>query len=101
MRSCLRCSSSNLTRDGHDQRGRPIHACGACDRHATAESATLVSGLRVTRHVEEALRGADVIMLLRLQTERLAGQKISLEEYIARYQMTAARLKLVRPPVNG
>src|SRR6202051_2890417 len=28
---------------------------------------TLVPGLRVTRHIEEALRGADVIMLLRLQ----------------------------------
>jgi aspartate carbamoyltransferase catalytic subunit len=31
-----------------------------------------------------------------VQKERLAGQKISLEEYIARYQMTAARLKLAK-----
>jgi aspartate carbamoyltransferase catalytic subunit len=59
-------------------------------------AATLVPGLRVTRYVEEALRGADVIMLLRLQKERLAGQKIRLQDYIARYQMTAARLKLAR-----
>jgi aspartate carbamoyltransferase catalytic subunit len=35
-------------------------------------------------------------MLLRVQTERLAGQKISLQDYIARYQMTAARLKLAK-----
>lgn len=59
-------------------------------------AATLVPGLRITRHIEEALRGADVIMLLRLQKERLAGQKIRLADYIDRYQMTAARLKLAR-----
>jgi aspartate carbamoyltransferase catalytic subunit len=59
-------------------------------------AATLAPGLRVTRHIEDALRGADVIMLLRLQTERLAGQKISLQDYIARYQMTAARVKLAK-----
>jgi aspartate carbamoyltransferase catalytic subunit len=35
-------------------------------------------------------------MLLRLQKERLAGQKIHLQDYILRYQMTAARLKLAR-----
>src|ERR1700675_2495168 len=59
-------------------------------------AATLAPGLRVTRHLEEALRGADVIMLLRLQKERLAGQKIRLQDYIARYQMTAARVKLAK-----
>ena len=59
-------------------------------------AATLVPGLHVTRHIEDALRGTDVVMLLRVQTERLAGQKIRLQDYIARYQMTAARLKLVR-----
>jgi aspartate carbamoyltransferase catalytic subunit len=59
-------------------------------------STTLASGLRVTRHVEDALRGTDVVMLLRLQKERLAGQKIHLQDYISRYQMTPARLKLAR-----
>jgi aspartate carbamoyltransferase catalytic subunit len=59
-------------------------------------AATLIPGLTVTRHVEEALRGVDVIMLLRLQKERLAGQKIRVEDYIARYQMTAARVKLAK-----
>jgi aspartate carbamoyltransferase catalytic subunit len=56
----------------------------------------LAPGLRITRHLEEALRGTDVIMLLRVQSERLAGRKIPLPDYIARYQMTAARLKLAR-----
>jgi aspartate carbamoyltransferase catalytic subunit len=59
-------------------------------------TATLVPGLRITRHIEEALRGTDVVMLLRVQTERLAGHKINLQDYIARYQMTSARLKLAR-----
>lgn len=59
-------------------------------------SLTLAPGLRITRHLEEALRGADVIMLLRVQQERLAGKKIHLQDYIARYQMTTSRLKLAR-----
>jgi len=59
-------------------------------------AATLAPGLRVTRHLEEALRGTDVVMLLRVQKERLAGQKIRLQDYIARYQMTTARLKLAK-----
>jgi hypothetical protein len=50
MHSCPRCSSSDLSRDGHDQRGRPIHVCGACGRHATADSTSLcqVIASRVT-----------------------------------------------------
>jgi len=62
-------------------------------------AATLAPGLRVTRHIEDALRGTDVIMLLRVQKERLAGQKIHLQDYIARYQMTAARIKLAKRDV--
>src|SRR5215467_221350 len=57
---------------------------------------TLAPGLRITRHIEDALRGSDVIMLLRVQKERLAGQKIRLQDYIERYQMTTARLKLAK-----
>jgi len=59
-------------------------------------AATLAPGVRVTRHIEEALRGTDVVMLLRVQKERLAGLKIQLPDYIARYQMTPARLKLAK-----
>ena len=57
---------------------------------------TLVPGLRITRHIEDALRGTDVIMLLRVQKERLAGQKIRLQDYIERYQMTMLRLRLAK-----
>jgi len=59
-------------------------------------AATLAPGVRVTRHIEDALRGTDVVMLLRMQKERLAGMKIDLPDYIARYQMTAARLKTAK-----
>lgn len=57
---------------------------------------SLAPGLRISRHTEEAVRGADVIMVLRVQKERLAGTKISLQDYISRYQMTMARLKLAK-----
>ena len=35
-------------------------------------------------------------MTLRVQKERLAGTQISLQDYIARYQMTLPRLKLAK-----
>jgi len=57
---------------------------------------SLAQGLHITRHIEEALRGTDVIMLLRVQQERLAGKKIHLQDYMAHYQMTMARLKLAK-----
>jgi len=59
-------------------------------------AATLSRGIRVTRNIEDALRGTDVVMLLRVQKERLAGLRIDLPEYIARYQMTSARLKMAK-----
>ena len=59
-------------------------------------AATLAPGVRLTRHLEEAVRGTDVIMLLRVQKERLAGLKIKLQDYIGRYQLTLARLKLAK-----
>jgi len=57
---------------------------------------TLAPGLRISRTAEEAVHGADVVMVLRVQKERLAGMKISLEDYTNRYQMTMARLKLAK-----
>ncbi len=57
---------------------------------------SLAPGLRITRTVEDAIRGADVIMTLRVQKERLAGMKVSLQDYVARYQITLLRLKLAK-----
>lgn len=57
---------------------------------------SLAPDLYISRTVEEAVRGADVIMVLRVQKERLAGTKLRLQDYISRYQMTLARLKLAK-----
>jgi aspartate carbamoyltransferase catalytic subunit len=57
---------------------------------------TLDPKLRISRSCEEALRGADVVMVLRVQRERLAGLKLSLPDYIGRYQITMTRLRLAK-----
>ncbi len=75
--------------------GARITLCGPPE-FVPEVAATLAPGLTVTRHMEEALRGADVITLLRVQKERLAGMKLRLEDYVARYQMTLQRLKLAK-----
>jgi aspartate carbamoyltransferase catalytic subunit len=51
-----------------------------------------------TSSVTDALRGADAVMALRIQKERMAsGLLPSLREYAARYGLTRARLALARP----
>src|SRR2546426_1659953 len=75
--------------------GAMITLCGP-PGFLPALASTLAPGLHITRTVEDAIRGVDVIMLLRVQKERLAGMKISLQDYIARYQVTMARLKLAK-----
>ena len=48
--------------------------------------------------LEQALKGADVVMALRLQTERQEGGLLpSIREYIQLYQLDSARLALARP----
>jgi len=56
----------------------------------------LAPRLEIARTAEDAIHGADVVMVLRLQKERLAGMKVQLEDYVARYQMTMARLRLAK-----
>lgn len=60
-------------------------------------AASLAPGVKVSRHIEEAARKADVVMMLRVQQERLAGLKLDADSYIAHYQLTPARLKLAKP----
>ena len=40
--------------------------------------------------------GADVVISLRIQKERLAGRQLSVEEYIDRYQIDARRMRLAK-----
>jgi aspartate carbamoyltransferase catalytic subunit len=59
-------------------------------------AASLGANVRVTRHIDEAMRGADVVMVLRVQKERLAGLPLHMDEYIAGYQVTPERLRLAK-----
>src|SRR3954471_2861 len=54
---------------------------------------TLAKDVSITRDLKEAVTGADVIIALRIQKERLAGLQLSLDDYIARYQLTAERVR--------
>jgi len=57
-------------------------------------------GITATSHVEDAVRDADVIMLLRIQLERMEGAYFpSLREYFSVFGMTEARLGLAKPDV--
>jgi aspartate carbamoyltransferase catalytic subunit len=57
----------------------------------------LAANVRVVHRIEEALDGADVVMVLRVQTERIHEPALAPDEYIAGYQLTPARLRLARP----
>src|SRR3990170_3795924 len=57
-------------------------------------------GVTATSAVEEAVRDADVVMLLRIQLERMEGAYFpSLREYFNVFGMTEARLRLAHPEV--
>ena len=57
-------------------------------------------GVTATSLVEEAVADADVIMLLRIQLERMEGAYFpSLREYFHVFGMTEERLRLARPDV--
>ena len=77
--------------------GATVRACGP---------ATLVPpgldrlGVRVTHSMDEALDGADVVMMLRVQHERMSGLFLpSVREYFTFFGLTPARLERAAPDV--
>jgi aspartate carbamoyltransferase catalytic subunit len=54
---------------------------------------TLAPGVNITRELKQAITDADVVIALRIQKERLAGLQLPLDDYIARYQLTAERVR--------
>jgi aspartate carbamoyltransferase catalytic subunit len=57
-------------------------------------------GVTVTSRVEEAVENADVIMMLRIQLERMEGGFFpSLREYFTTFGMTEARVSRAKPDV--
>ena len=54
-------------------------------------------GIAIERDFEAALRQSQVVMMLRIQAERLAGMQIDLDQYKASYQLTGQRLAALAP----
>jgi len=54
-------------------------------------------GITIERDFEAALRQSQVVMMLRIQAERLAGLQLDLDEYKAAYQLTGQRLAAFAP----
>ncbi|MGA2887687.1 MAG: aspartate carbamoyltransferase catalytic subunit [Terracidiphilus sp.] len=54
-------------------------------------------GISIERDFEAVLRQSQVVMMLRIQAERLAGLQLDLEEYKAAYQLTGQRLARLAP----
>jgi aspartate carbamoyltransferase catalytic subunit len=57
-------------------------------------------GVRVTTRIDEAVEGADVVMMLRIQLERMQGGFFpSLREYFRTFGMTEERVRRANPDV--
>jgi len=54
-------------------------------------------GLAIERDFEKALAASQVVMMLRIQAERLAGLHLDLEDYKSRYQATGERMAKYAP----
>ncbi len=76
--------------------GAKITLCGPA-MWMPQELEALAPGTRRVPRIEEALDGADVIIVLRVQTERIHEPALAAEEYILGYQLTAERLRLAQP----
>lgn len=80
-----------------------LRTLGAAEIRVCAPASLLpddetLHGCHVTRDFDEALVGADVLMMLRLQRERMdEGLVSSLEDYHHDYGLTPARLKRAAP----
>jgi len=76
--------------------GSRITLCGPA-MWVPKELEALAPNVRRVLRVEDAVKDADVVMVLRVQTERIHEPAIAPEEYILLYQMTPERLRLARP----
>ena len=61
------------------------------------EAASLGPGVEIVRDFDSALARAQVVMMLRIQRERLTGLDLDLASYIAHYQLTEERLHRLAP----
>src|ERR1700682_1768284 len=57
--------------------------------------------IRRVFEIEEALDGADVVLVLRVQTERLHEPALSASDYVLLYQLNSERLRLAKTDAIG
>jgi aspartate carbamoyltransferase catalytic subunit len=77
------------------QLGAQVLLCGP--KELLPEIAADAPGVSIERDFEAALSRSQVVMMLRIQAERLSGLQLDLEEYKARYQLTGERLARLAP----
>ena len=76
--------------------GAKVIFCGP-EALLPSAAAEIGPGVVIERSFEDALKRSDVVMMLRIQKERLAGLHLDLEDYVQRYQLNAARLAAYAP----
>ncbi len=76
--------------------GAQIVLCGPASL-LPPELAQLASGISLTHKMEEAIRGADVIMMLRVQLERQHEAAFSANEYFQFYGLRLEHMSLAKP----
>jgi aspartate carbamoyltransferase catalytic subunit len=55
------------------------------------------ASIRRVARIEDALEGADVVLTLRVQQERLHEPALAIDEYILQFQLTPERLRIAKP----
>jgi aspartate carbamoyltransferase catalytic subunit len=76
--------------------GAKVLLCGPVEL-LPEEALGLGSGIEIERNFEAALGRSQVVMMLRIQKERLAGLEVDLAKYIDEYQLTGERLARLAP----
>lgn len=76
--------------------GARVMLCGP-EALLPKEALGLAEGVTIERDFDRALEQATVVMMLRIQRERLAGLELDLNDYMARYQLSEERLLLRAP----
>jgi aspartate carbamoyltransferase catalytic subunit len=61
------------------------------------DARSLGPGIEIERNFDRALVQSQVVMMLRIQKERLAGMELDLNDYIRRYQLDGERLLACAP----
>jgi aspartate carbamoyltransferase catalytic subunit len=76
--------------------GARVILCGPVEL-LPAEAASIGDGVIIERDFEAALAESQVVMMLRIQKERLAGLEVDVAAYIDAYQLTEERLARLAP----